>query len=1097
MGIADATYAQHAVWFTEQAGVAGTAYHMALGVWFGDGLDRAALAAACDAVVSRHPMLGCRVDEVDGVPRLAPAARRPQLTDGDPAVDASDPACVAAEIARAHDLRTGPLARFGLLAGTDGRHLLLVTAHHLVFDGMSKDVLVRDLAAAYNAARAGRPIRLPAPDEPGSRAAAERDRVAAGIPAARAHWAAHWSGPGGVVLPGLTRVPVAAEPGASVPVTLDADLVDGLDRVRRTLGVTRFELLLAVVLAVFDRYGNRQVPVGVGLSTRTPGTADEIGLFVNELPVCVAVADGSFGDHAVAVRRQVRALNAIRSVPLAQVVTGLRPAPSVTPVSVGYRRRGAAPVFDGVPSSVEWSLFCGAARNALHLQIVDGSGSGSDGGSDGGGGGGGGGDAAVDLVELSLQYSPAAIPADAVARIGTHLRTMLAAVVDDPYQPVDGLPLLPADELDQVTRVFAGGDRGRPEAATVPELFAAQVRRDPTAVAVIDGDRQLSYAELDAASARLAAIFRRFGVGAGSLVVVAVDRSWQAIAAQLAAMRCRAGYVPVDPGHPPVRQTMIVGDAEPTLLVTTAAVAARLPAGVPVLALDRTGPADGSDSGDLAGMPDLADLCVLPGPAEPTQRPGADDVAYVLYTSGSTGRPKGVVVPHGALAHLVQAMRDRFGGGPGHRWLQLTSLSFDISAVEIYLPLTTGGTVVVATGVSALDGAGVLRLVRQAGVTHLQATPSGWQVLLAAGLADPLVAVAGGEELPVPLARQLRTRVDRLVNGYGPTEATIYATMAEIPPDPVVVTIGRPLPHTTAYLLDERGRPVPVGVPGELVLGGAGVAAGYLRRPELTAERFVADPFAAGDAAARRYRTGDICRWLPDGQLEFLGRVDDQVKIRGHRIELGEITARLLEHPSIAQAAVLLHTATAPDDSGVAPDDTRQLVAYLVPAGPAPTVAQLRQHLTRTLPAVMVPGAWVLLDQLPTGPNGKLDRAALPAPTRDVAGRASTGPEAAEPAAAAQGPVDLAAADLATTDLAAADPIVAEIRTIWQDVLQIPEIGLHEDLFDLGGHSLTVTRISSRIHRRLGVEVPLETFFDAPTIAEIADVVRDAATIRA
>jgi len=345
-------------------------------------------------------------------------------------------------------------------------------------------------------------------------------------------------------------------------------------------------------------------------------------------------------------------------------------------------------------------------------------------------------------------------------------------------------------------------------------------------------------------------------------------------------------------------------------------------------------------------------------------------------------------------------------------------------------------------------------------VTHVQATPSGWRVLLEAGLDDRVVAVTGGEALAVPLARQLRSRVARLVNGYGPTEATIYATMAEIPPEPAEVTIGRPVPNTTAYLLDGR-RPVPIGVPGELYLGGRGVADGYLNRPELTAERFVPDPFATD--SGRLYRTGDLCRWLPDGRLEFLGRADDQVKIRGHRVELGEITGRLLEHPALAEAAVLLNGTD---------EESPRLVAYLVPRGAAPTVAELRRHLTETLPTAMVPTDWVLLDRLPVSPNGKLDRAALPAPT-------TGGTDPTDPAGGA-GPV------------VEADPIVEEIRSIWQDVLQIAEIGIDEDLFDLGGHSLTITRISSRIHRRLGVEVPLDAFFDTPTIAEIADLVRQA-----
>ncbi|WP_433528590.1 non-ribosomal peptide synthetase [Micromonospora sp. CA-263727] len=1024
VGTAEATSAQHAVWFTEQAGVAGTAYHMALGVRFGAELDRSALVAACAALAEQHPVLCARVDSDDGTPRLAPAETRPAVTFGE-LTDAR----IAEEIARPHDLRRGPLARFTLLTGADGRHLLLVTAHHLAFDGTSKDVLARDLAAAYAAAQAGAPTDAPPRvDGYAGLAAAEQQRVVTALPAARDHWARHWSGPGDIDLPGLRRLPTDAEPGVAVTVDLPADLVGGIDRAARSLGVTRFELLFAVLHALLARYGNRSTPVGVALSTRTPEQADRVGLFVNELPVAVDPAEGTFRDHAHAVRARLREVYRHRAVPLAHAVPGLRPAPALTPVSIGYRRRGAAPVFPGVASEVEWTLFCGAARNALHVQIVD----------------------APTGITVSLQHSPAAIDTEAVRRIGGHLRTMLAAAVADPDRPVAELPLLPADELDQVTGRWNDTARTYPAGVTVPALFAARVAADPDAPALVDGDRTLSYAQLDAAATRLAGLLRQRDVGPGALVAITLDRSWQAVVTMLAVLRCGAAYLPIDPNHPPARQEAVLADAAPALVVT--ATAAQL--AWPTLALDD------------------ADLLDGPTPTEPAAAPPmADDLAYVLYTSGSTGRPKGVAVRHGALANLLLGVRDLLDSGPQHRWLHLTSLSFDISTVEVLLPLVSGGRVVVASTVSALDGAGVLRLVRSAGVTHAQATPSGWRVLLAAGLGEPaaadagvtpLVAVAGGEALPVALARELRARTARLINGYGPTEATVYATMAEIPVDPDEVTIGRPLPNVRAYLLDEARRPVPVGLPGELCLAGAGLAVGYRGRDDLTAERFVPDPF--GRAGERLYRTGDRCRWRPDGRIEFLGRTDHQVKIRGHRIELGEIDARLLDHPGVAEAATVLRSDA----------DEPRLVAYLVTrAGAAADPTELRRHLASSLPQAALPSDYVTLDRLPLSPNGKLDRAALPAPTpRDTVDP----PGEAKAVAAGTGTGD--------------DPVLAQLRLIWQEVLRIPEVGVHEDLFDLGGHSLHITRISGRIQQRLGIEVPLDAFFDTPTIAEIAEIVR-------
>ncbi|MDG4798020.1 amino acid adenylation domain-containing protein [Micromonospora sp. WMMD1082] len=1020
VGTAEATYAQHAVWFTEQAGVAGTAYHMALGIRFGAGLDRRALVAACAALTERHPILAARItgDDAD-IPRLAPADARPPVTFGE-LTDAR----IAEEIARPYDLRTGPLARFVLLAGADGSHLLLVTAHHLAFDGMSKDVLARDLAAAYAAARDGGPAEpTPPADGYAGLATAEQQRVAVDLPAARAYWARHWTGPTDAVLPGLRRLPTGAEPGAAVTVEFPADLVEGIGRVARSLGVTRFELLFAALHALLARYGNRDAPVGVTLSSRTPDEADRIGLFVNELPVVADPAEGTFREHARAVRARLREVYRYRAVPLAHAVPGLRPAPALTPISIGYRRRGDEPVFPGVASEVDWTLFCGAARNALHVQIVD---------------------TPAGNTTVSLQHSPAAIDTDAVRRIGGHLRTLLAAVVADPDRPVAELPVLPADEWDQVTRGGHGPARAYPPESTVTALFAARVAADPDAPALVDGDRTLSYAQLDAAAARLAEALRQRGVGPGALVAVALDRSWQAVVTLLAVLRCRAAYLPIDPAHPPARREMVLADAAPALVVAHTADATTRP----TLALDRIDLLDG------------------PPPARPAEEPAADDLAYVLYTSGSTGRPKGVAVRHAALANMLLGVRDLLGSAPAHRWLHLTSLSFDISTVEVFLPLVTGGRVVVASGVSALDGPAVLRLAHAAGVTHAQATPSGWRVLLAAGLgtpgtggsAPPLVAVAGGEALPVALARELRARTARLINGYGPTEATVYATMADIPADPTEVTIGRPLPNVRAYLLDAARRPVPVGLPGELYLAGTGLAVGYRGRDDLTAERFVPDPF--GPAGARLYRTGDRCRWRPDGRIEFLGRVDDQVKIRGHRIELGEIDARLLDHPDVAAAAAVLRH----------DDGEPELVAYVVGrAGAVVESSELRRHLALSLPSAVLPTGYVVLDRLPLSPNGKVDRAALPAPAPPEGA-------AAVPASAPADAID--------------DPVVSQLRLIWQEVLRIPDIGVHEDLFDLGGHSLHITRISGRIQQRLGVEVPLDAFFDTPTIAEIAEIIR-------
>ncbi|GIJ45288.1 hypothetical protein Val02_21740 [Virgisporangium aliadipatigenens] len=992
-----ATPAQHGIWLTERSGDAGTAYHLALTVRLDGPLDEPALRAACAAVLARHEPLRSAVAETNGVAHLVPAPVPPTL-----ARTALDDPLVAEALTRPFDLERGPLARF-VLAGEGERHLLLFVAHHLVFDGMSKDILVRELARSYAGATDPAPPPRPHPPavDPGE---------------ARAFWRTRWRDTTEVLLPHLGRPPAGPRPGATVRFTLDAPLSEAIDRGARKLGVTRFELLLTAVHAVLRRYGNTDVPVAVDVSTRTPEVAEHIGLFVNELPIAVAAPeDVTFADLATAVRAELRAAYRFRAVPVAHAVGGMRPRTALAPVSVSYRRRAPQPQFVGVRAEVDWAVFAGTARNALHLQFVD----------------------AAEGLDVSLRFAPDSLPVEAAERIAGHLRTFLAAAVREPDVAVRDLLLLPADEEALLLREWNDTRRDYPD-TTLPALFRAQARRTPRAAAAVCGDRTVTYAELDAAGGALAARLRARGVGPGALVAICVERSLDLLVALLAVTRGGAGYVPVDPAYPAARRALILDDARPAVVLTTRAHAADLPPGHDVLLLDA--PADGpTAAGSCAG-------------------PNGDDTAYVLYTSGSTGRPKGVDVPHSRLTNFLLAFRDALAAGPGDTWLALTSPSFDICALELYLPLITGGRVVIVPERDARDPAALVRLVRERGVTHVQATPSGWRVLLDGGFGaagrEPVVAVCGGEALPAPLARTLRARVGRLFHAYGPTETTVWSTLDEIPEPVGEVTIGRPVANTRVYLLDGRQRPVPIGTAGEVCVGGAGVARGYVGRPELTAERFVPDPWAPG---GHLYRTGDLARYLPDGRLVFLGRSDSQVKIRGHRVECGEIEARLLEHPRVAQAAVILRDD--PDDDGP------RLVGYVVPRGDPPTPAALREHLADTLPAAVIPTGWLFPQRFPLTPNGKLDRSALPAPAREPASQAprATGGD---------------------------DAVIETIRMVWREVLQLDEVGDDEDLFDLGGHSLSITRMMTRIQQQLGVALPLEVFYDTPTVAEIAVEVR-------
>ncbi|MFC6081925.1 amino acid adenylation domain-containing protein [Sphaerisporangium aureirubrum] len=1001
-----ASPAQEGMWISERMG-AGTAYHMPLALWFDGDLDVAALLAACGDVAARHPVLATTVEESPGGPRLA-AAAEPSVTLTDLPSPAALDRLVRDEVTRGFDLEKGPLARFTLVPAGPGRHLLLFVAHHLVFDGMSKDILVRDLARYYRARTGGGPREAVTPLPFAEAARAEHERVSAALPAACEFWAERWTEPAEIVLPGQRRTAHRYGDGDQAGTGTDLGLGRDAAAVAEAAGATTFETLVAATHALLFRYGARDAAVAVDVTTRGPATRDHIGPFVNELPVLARPAPGQeFGRFVREVRRELRELYRFREVPLARAVS--LPRGAATPVSLSYRRRdgGAEPVFPGLDVTVDRMMFGGGTRNALHLQFVDG----------------------PDGLAMSVRFDPAAVGRDTAARFADGLRALLRHAAADPAARLADLEILSPAELRSVLVDWNDTAAAYPGEATLPGLFAERVRARPDAVAVTFEGRSLTFAELDAAAARLAHRLRAAGVGRGDLVAVHLRRSDTLMAALLAVHKAGAAYLPLDPDHPAERLAMIVADARPRLLLSETAAPGHLPG--PVLVVD--------------GEPDTA-----PVPAEPSRPPLPGEIAYVIYTSGSTGRPKGVEVDHGNLANLLLAMRDRLQASAGDTWLALTSPAFDIFALEVYLPLVTGGRVVVAPHGAVRRPEALARMVAEQGVTHVQATPSVWRLLLPGGIGG-VTALTGGEALPAPLAAELRARCDRVVNVYGPTETTIWSTSGE-PGE--TVTIGRPIANTQIHILDASMRPVPVGVAGELCVAGAGVARGYRARPDRTAERFVPDPF--GPPGSRLYRTGDLARYRADGEIEFIGRDDGQVKVLGHRIELGEIEARLLDHPQVGETAVIVR--------GGDPDDHR-LIAYIVPApGAAPDPGTLTAHLARTLPQPLLPSAYVVLDALPLTPVGKLDRAALPEPVRQ-----------ADPPAAGPPP---------------GSDLVEEVRRIWLEVLEpddVHEIGADDDLFDLGGHSLTMTQITARIRERLGVDVSLDAFFDDPTVGGVVE----------
>ncbi|WP_169739786.1 non-ribosomal peptide synthetase [Actinospica robiniae] len=1006
-----ATPAQYGIWLTEQSSDCGTLYHMPIIVDLAGPVREDALLGACRAVADAHPALAS-VFRSDGDGLQVEAGPPPPVTLAD--VSPSDLEALTARLFdEPFDLAAGPLARFHVLRVTAERYRIAFVAHHAVFDGMSKDVLVHDLAGCYrDATVALSPMGATEPVDGGV-------PEPAFLPTDYRNWKERHPS-----LPGGPRPSVLPTLGACARVVLDAGLRDRIGAAAADLGRTKFELYAAALAALLRRYGAVRPQFSIQLSTR-PRTAERaVGLFVNELPVTFdpdpALPFANCAEHA---SDRLREVYRVRNIPPARLLGKLSPRSAVAAVSLSYRAAGEEPDFGDVDARVDWAVFCGTARNTLNVQVVD----------------------RGEQTELILQYPATAWAAGRIDVVASHYVALLDGGVSS-LIPIGDLPLITEAESAALLADAVAPAPAEPPSRTLPEAMDRQALATPDAIAVTVGSKDLTYRQLSAASDLAARRLRALGVRPSDLVAVTTPRTSELLPVLLGILKAGAAYVPVDPEYPADRIAFVLEDCQAVLVVSGDEDDA---SHVPARVLLEPAPPGTTEVDDFAAA--------LPAPS-------LDATAYVIYTSGSTGRPKGVRVGHRPLIGLLKAMADFLESGPDAVWLAVTSLSFDIAAVELYVPLITGGRCVLAPDGAAKDGPGLCGLLATSAATHAQATPAGWRVLTESGFEAPhLTAATGGEALTPELGRELSGRVKRLVNCYGPTEATIWATTAPVEGSGEVEPIGRPLPGYRAYVLDERLGLLPDGVAGELYLGGSGLAEGYLRRPGLTADRFVPDPF--GPPGTRLYRTGDLARRRGDGSLLFLGRVDHQVKVSGYRIEPGEIETALAGHPAVIQAIV----SAVEHEGGPA-----RLTAHVLRAEPGfDDAAELRRHLGALLPAYMVPSAFAFLDAWPLTPNGKVDRAALPAAviTRDA--------PPPPPPPPGQSEQQLGQAD-------ASDPVLAGLLEIWCEVLGFDDLGPDEDLFDLGGHSLTAIQLSARIRERFGVDIPVDVFFDEPTAGEIA-----------
>jgi amino acid adenylation domain-containing protein len=1045
-----ASFGQRGLWFHNQLDPESCAYNLVFSYRLSGELDVQLMEQSINQIVARHEVLRMVFEAVDGQPvqNILPV-----MTIGLEVIDLSNLVAESlqdSEVRRfagvlaeqSFDLTRGPLLRPALLRLASNEYVFLLAVHHIVFDGWSIGVFSRELSQIYNSLRSGKPCPFPELRiQYADFSMWQRERLRdANLENSLSYWKNQLDNLPTLMLPikRVQHIPERAS-GGREEFEVSDELLDLLRSLANRSGTTLFMVLLAAWKVALYRYtGQTDIAIGTPVAGRNhPAVEELIGYFLN---LVVLRSDLSGNPTVLELLERIRrvCLDAFahQDVPFEKLVEELRPTRRITTnplVQATFALQNTPQQslnLTGITAR-DLDISAGVARPFdLHLYVIE----------------------EERRLRGYVSYNINLFEADTIKRLINHLTNLLTAIAVDQDERISVLPMLTEQEKHQLLVGWNDSEAEYPNDKCIHQLFEEQVEKTPDAVAVVFQDQQLTYRELNSRANQLAHYLKRLGGGPERLVAICMKRSLEMVVGLLGILKSGSAYVPLDPSHPAERLEFMLADAQVSVLLTQES-----------LLEDGGSRMDDSDCRSSILSQPMQRICLdrdwemiaRESDANPENTTTVDNLAYVIYTSGSTGQPKGVQITHKSLLNLVFWHHQAFSVTPMDRATQLVGPGFDAAVWELWPYLTVGATVHIPDDMTRLDAAALRDwLVTQAITIGFVPTALAENLMTLDWLPETALRIllTGGDALRVYPSDTLPFRV---FNNYGPTECTVVTTSAQVWPNahPLVPpTIGRPIANSQVYILDAYRNPVPIGVVGEIYIGGDGVARGYLNRPELTAERFISHFFDEGPGQ-RLYKTGDLARYLPDGNIEFIGRADNQVKIRGYRIELDEIETMLRSHPAVRQCAVAAREDTPGD---------KWLIGYVVMrTGAQAKVDELRDFIKQKLPDYMIPSAWVCLDELPLLPNGKVDRRALPIPGQD-------GSELEKPYEAPRTPTEVALAN------------------VWREVLNIDKVSVHDNFFDLGGHSLLATQVLSRIRQSLEAEVPLRAIFEAPTIKEMA-----------